>query len=117
MSDSIKGKSILLVEDDELVASSVEDILLYAQAGHVHIASNIALALQAVQDRAFDAAVVDINLNGQASWPVAEELTRRHIPYLTVSGYSDMIEHELIGPLLPKPYSMQQLLDAVGALL
>ena len=33
-----------------------------------------------------------------------------------VTGYGDLIEHELIRNLLPKPYSMQQLLDAVSAI-
>ncbi|MET0581001.1 MAG: response regulator [Pseudoxanthomonas sp.] len=117
MSQTIAGKTLLLVEDDTLVAATVEDILLYAEAAHVQVASSVDQALQVLAEKRFDAAIVDIDLNGQASWPVAAELKRRQIPYLTVSGYRDMVQHELIGALLPKPYSMNQLLSAVSALL
>lgn len=116
MTDELSGKSILLVEDDDLVAMTVEDILVYAKA-RVEIAGRVDQALQALAAREFDLAIVDINLNGQPSWPVAAELRSRGIPYLTVSGYGDMVEHELAGILLPKPYSMEALLRAASALL
>ncbi|MET0581684.1 MAG: response regulator, partial [Pseudoxanthomonas sp.] len=67
MGPSITGKTILLVEDDALVAATVEDILLYAEAAHVHTATNVAEGLQAIDEKRFDVAIVDINLNGQAS--------------------------------------------------
>lgn len=117
MPDEINGKRILLVEDDTLVAMTVEDILIYANAGIVEVASTVAKALLALAEREFDLAIVDINLNGEASWPVAAELRKRGIPYLTVTGYGDMVDHELVGTLLAKPYSMDGLLQAASALL
>ncbi|MET0808254.1 MAG: response regulator [Pseudoxanthomonas sp.] len=117
MAESIKGKHILLVEDDQLVAFTVEDMLMYAEAGTVTVAETVAKALEAMSSRQFDAAIVDVNLRGEASWPVAIELRRRGIPYLTATGYGEMVQHELAGTLLSKPYSMKQLLTAVGSLL
>lgn len=116
MTQAIEGKHILLVEDDELVAFTVEDILLHAKAASVTMAASVREALRILESRRFDLAIVDINLNGQPSWPVATELRRLGIPYLSVTGYGDMLDHELVMALLPKPYSMQQLLKATAAL-
>lgn len=117
MANSLEGKRILLVEDDELVAMTVEDILLYAKAALVTPARSVGEALDALAGDAFDVAIVDVNLDGEASWPVAAELRRRGIRYLTVTGYGDLCDHELVGSLLPKPYSMDALIDAVSGLL
>ena len=116
MAESIKGKHLLLVEDDQLVAFTVEDMLLYAEAGTVTVAETVAKALEALEGQPFDAAIVDVNLRGEASWPVAIELRRRGVPYLTATGYGEMVQHELAGTLLSKPYSMNQLLTALSTL-
>ena len=116
MPHALAGKHLLLVEDDELVAFTVEDMLLHAGAGSVTLAGTVAEAIEALEQRQFDAAILDINLNGHPSWPVASRLQGLGTPYLSVTGYGDLIEHELIRNLLPKPYSMQQLLDAVSAI-
>ena len=116
MAESIKGKHLLLVEDDQLVAFTVEDMLLYAEAGTVTVAETVAKALEALERQPFDAAIVDVNLRGEASWPVAIELRRRGVPYLTATGYGEMVQHELAGTLLSKPYSMNQLLTALSTL-
>ena len=67
MGESIKGKHILLVEDDQLVAFTVEDMLLYAEAGTVTVVETVARALEAMAGQEFDAAIVDVNLRGEAS--------------------------------------------------
>lgn len=115
MGPTLDGLSLLLVEDDDLVAFTVEEMLLQANATAVVLAADVPTALAALAEGRFDAAIVDINLAGQPSWPVAAELRRLGIPYLTVTGYTDE-QHELMGKLLPKPYSMQQMLEAVASL-
>jgi DNA-binding response OmpR family regulator len=117
MADTLLGKNILLVEDDELVAMAVEDVLIYAQAASVEVVGSVKRALEALARGQFDVAIVDISLRGEASWPVAQELRRRAVPYLTVTGYGDMLDNELVTKLLPKPYSMEGLLKAVSELL
>ena len=116
MAPTLDGMRLLLVEDDELVAFTVEDMLLQANAATVVVAADIPNALRALEEGSFDVAIVDINLAGQRSWPVAAELRRLGIPYLSVTGYGDSLQHELMGKLLPKPYSMQQMIDAVLSL-
>ena len=116
MTDQLEGRNILLVEDDHLVALTVEDILTYAQVASVEVVGSVSQAMDALSQHDFDAAIVDVNLRGEASWPVAVELRRRGIPYLTVTGYGDMVDHELVQTLLAKPYSMDGLLAAVSGL-
>ena len=77
----------LVVEDEIMVAMYVEDLLTelgYEVAG---IATNLDQALPLVQKGDFDFAVLDINLAGQVSFPAAEVLKQRGIPFLFASGY------------------------------
>ncbi len=115
MAPTLDGLKLLLVEDDDLVAFTVEEMLLQGKAASVVVAADVPTALQELARGAFDAAILDINLAGQPSWPVAAELRRLGIPYLTVTGYAGL-QHELLGKVLPKPYSMRQMLEAVASL-
>ncbi|ATE74228.1 response regulator [Lysobacter capsici] len=116
MANFLHGKKLLIVEDEELLAMAVEDGVLYAGAASVEIAGTVAQALDALSAHSFDLAIVDVSLRGQHSWPVAEELRRRNVPYLTVTGYGDMLDHELVDKLLTKPYSIDDLLEALADL-
>jgi DNA-binding response OmpR family regulator len=114
MTGSIAGKNILLVEDDALVAATVEEMLLYAQARSVVVAASVDAAIRALDGSAFDVAILDVNLRGEMSWGVARELQRRCVDYVTVSGNGELLEHALARNLLPKPYSMDQLFEAMS---
>ncbi|MBW8808104.1 response regulator [Lysobacter capsici] len=116
MVNSLAGKKLLIVEDEELLAMAVEDGVLYAGAASVEIAGTVNQALDLLSGHSFDLAIVDVSLKGQHSWPVAEELRRRNVPYLTVTGYGDMLDHELVTKLLTKPYSIDGLLEALADL-
>jgi DNA-binding response OmpR family regulator len=116
MNGNLAGQRVLLVEDDSLVSSTVEDILSFAGVESVEVAPTIERALDALARQKFDLAIMDINLNGRACWPVAVDMRDRGLPYLIVTGYRDLPENGLVGPLLPKPYSMDQLLAAASAL-
>lgn len=116
MLNSLAGKKLLIVEDEDLLAMAVEDGVLYAGAASVEIASTVAQALDLLAGHSFDLAIVDVSLKGQHSWPVAEEMRRRNLPYLTVTGYGDLVDHELVTKLLTKPYSIDDLLKALAEL-
>lgn len=116
MLNSLAGKKLLIVEDEDLLAMAVEDGVLYAGAASVEIASTVAQALELLAGHSFDLAIVDVSLKGQHSWPVAEEMRRRNLPYLTVTGYGDLVDHELVTKLLTKPYSIDDLLKALSEL-
>jgi DNA-binding NtrC family response regulator len=87
--DSLAGKRVLIVEDDTLVGFLIEEYLADARCDTVGPFGTVAKALNAVRTETFDLAVLDINLNGERSYPVAEALAERGIPFLFLSGYGD----------------------------
>ncbi|MGC2854111.1 response regulator [Novispirillum sp. DQ9] len=116
----LTGRSILLVEDELLVALLVEDLLKEAGADILGPAPRVAAALQLIADAdRIDLALLDVNLAGAWVWPVAEELRRRSVPYLLLTGYGAGIvdaEHMDAG-VLTKPVSERDLLAAVAGVL
>jgi DNA-binding response OmpR family regulator len=104
---------ILLVEDEFLVASAVEAILDMHGHGVIGPVATVEAALAALDDGpAPDAAIVDLNLRGKSATPVAEELARRHIPFLFASGYEldiGLRERFPGARWLRKPYTGQQI--------
>jgi CheY-like chemotaxis protein len=83
----LAGKRALIVEDELLVALMVEDFLSEFGCIVIKTCSNLTAALDAAQTTALDLAVLDVNLRGERSYPVAETLTERRIPFLLMSGY------------------------------
>ena len=109
---------ILIVEDEMLVAMNVEDMLL--DLGHevAGIASRLAPALQLAGDADIDAAILDVNLAGEPSFPVAELLDRRGIPFLFATGYGlqGIEERYRSRILLQKPFRSVDLAEALAKL-
>lgn len=109
---------ILIVEDEMLVAMNIEDML--TELGHevVGIASRIEPALALAREGGFDAAMLDVNLAGDRSFPVADLLVERNIPFLFATGYGRAgIEPAYRDrPVLQKPFRAAELLAAVEAL-
>jgi CheY-like chemotaxis protein len=68
---------------------------------------------------ALDAAVLDINLNGQKSYPVADALVERRVPFLFATGYGrdTVLNGYRSFPLLQKPFRLSELADALAKLL
>lgn len=114
------GQTILVVEDEHLVAQQVVRTLRdvgYSVAGP---AGTVGDALQLAVGEDVDAAVLDINLNGEFVWPVARALQARKVPVLFSTGYSDLLEapEDLAAvPRLMKPFQSGRLLAAISGLL
>lgn len=101
---------VLLVEDEALIALMAQDMI--EGLGHqvVHAASSLKDALDAC-DRDFDCALLDVNLNGDSSMPVAAALKLHGRLFAFTTGYgaggvSD--EHRDV-PVLGKPYALTEL--------
>jgi len=117
MTQSLAGRHVLIVEDNALIAETIEDVLLDDGAETVVHASSVALALAAIDRQAFDFGLLDVSLVREESWPVAARLRELAIPYLIMTGHGEIAQHELITHLLSKPYDMHQLRSAIGTLL
>lgn len=117
-SDLLKGRRVLVVEDEALVAMLVEDALTDAGAvvlGPVRCVAD-AIAMLA-RDRP-DAAVLDLNLDGVPSTPVADALALAGVPFIVATGYGvDGLPPGHAGvPVLAKPYDPTALTRAIAAL-
>lgn len=114
----LDGRTVLLVEDDSMVSMLSEDVL--SDAGcHVMLAMRLEAALALARDDRISMAVLDINLGGEeTSYPVADLLARRRIPFVFVTGYdADSVDRRFAGyAKLQKPYDPAALVEAVAAL-
>lgn len=108
---ALRGKRILIVEDEPIVAMAVEDILLDLGCDVVGPAYSLNQALSLIESETFDAAVLDINLHGERSYPAAETLASMGVPFAFATGYAPDRSHfdPSLAPVLQKPYSRSQL--------
>lgn len=113
-----KMARILIVEDEMLVAMLIEDVIL--DLGHevVGPAMRLDAALSVANNEEFDFAILDINLAGQQSFPVADRLTERGIPFMFASGYgaAGLSPPYTTAPILQKPFSPAQVETALKKL-
>lgn len=111
-------RRILLVEDEPMIAFALEDLV--SDLGYVPVgpAYRLREALDLAAEAPLDAAILDVNLNEERSYPVAEILSARGIPFLFATGYAEG-GLEWIGEaaVIAKPYGRDQLARALGALI
>ncbi len=110
----LAGLQILLVEDEFLVALEVEAALERMGCSIVGPFARLAKALQAAQSEQLDGAVLDINLNGEMVYPLAELLAGQRVPFVFITGYAAADLPERFRPFrrLPKPLDADALRDA-----
>ncbi|WP_376091589.1 response regulator [Roseomonas sp. CCTCC AB2023176] len=112
---SLSGRKVLVVEDETLVAMLVEDTLLDAGAAVVGPVATVSEALAALRNDKPDVAVLDLNLAGETSEPVADALKQMGIPFVVASGYGAAglpPRHQDV-PVLAKPYAPEDLTAAL----
>ena len=109
-------RRILIVEDETMIAMMVEDFLADLGWDVVGIAGTLDRALAMARDGDIDAAVLDVNLNGQDSFAAADILRARNIPFVFASGYgSDGMAGRFRNvPMLTKPFHRDDLDRALG---
>jgi CheY-like chemotaxis protein len=110
---------VLVVEDEYLVALLVEDMLGSLGFEVREIASNLGAATEAANRGDFDVAILDVNLNGSLSNPVAEILIERNIPFIFATGYGRQGPHEKFSttPALQKPFEQADLARALSSVM
>ena len=107
---------ILIVEDESMVAMLIEDML--EDLGHKVIATSGRMpdASKLVSDSIADLAILDVNLNGEETYPLADSLAARQIPFIFATGYgASGIKPEWSGvPVLQKPFQSRELAQAIN---
>lgn len=113
--DRLVNQRILVVEDDYFIAKHLCDQLRSRGAEPVGPVCNVADAMQHVLAGGFAAALLDVNLNGEPVYAVADVLAERRIPFAFTSGYSRNLLPERFrdAPLAVKPCGAREVIDVM----
>ena len=107
---------VLVVEDEHLIAWLFADLL--CELGHtaVALAHRFDDALRRAETAEIDFAILDINLNGTRSFPVADILAKRSVPFAFATGYGEagLVEPHLQRPTILKPFDVESLRQAIA---
>jgi DNA-binding response OmpR family regulator len=107
---------VLIVEDEGMVSMLLEDML--SELGHTvaGLAPRLAVARTLAEKIEVDLAILDVNLDGEASYPIAEILTARGVPLIFATGYgaTGLKEDWRRAPVLSKPFQIRELAVAIA---
>ena len=115
MTTGMSGRRILVVEDEYFIAADVRRALDAAGAIVIGPVSDVRSALRLVENEALDLVLLDVNLAGEASYPVAEALEDRGVSLLFLTGYDawSMPERFRSTPRMAKPFAADALIAMV----
>ena len=113
------GRTILIVEDEPLIAMMLEDFLESLGHSIAGTCDTVESALERVQKGGFDLAILDVNLKGENVWPVASQLRARSVPFvIATGGHVDPPPPEFNNaPVIEKPYTVDRVTPAINAAL
>ena len=109
--------TVLLVEDNVVIAYDAEEMLLALGATRVAMASNVVEALKLIETETPSFALLDVNLGSDLSWPVATRLQELGVRHIFATGYSSGVSYPLehrSTPVVIKPYDTESLTAAAN---
>ena len=113
----LSGAKVLVLEDETLVSMMVEDMLLDLGCEVVGPFAKLdqALAFLDGGDGQIDAALLDVNLGGVRSFPMAEALAGKGVPFVFTTGYDESGLPDIWRgrPTLRKPFMMGEMAEAL----
>ncbi|PDV86614.1 two-component system sensor histidine kinase/response regulator [Rhizobium sp. H4] len=112
----LSGLSVLLVENNLIIAMDGEDILRRLGA-EVATAPSVAEAMEILAGRSFDLALLDVNLGDETSFGIADRLAADGVPFVFATGYGEGITQansHSDAPVLQKPYTMEGVTDILA---
>ncbi|KUO60561.1 MAG: hypothetical protein APF80_02570 [Alphaproteobacteria bacterium BRH_c36] len=105
-------RHVLLVEDSILIALDAEVLVTELGAERVSIAASVLEGLRSITNSPPTLAILDVKLEGETSFPIADKLQEMQIPYVFATGYSDKAtfpDRHKLAPCMTKPYNQQAL--------
>ena len=119
MADSSTTRRVLVVEDEYLIRMLLEDMLADLGYDVAAAVGSIAEASAFAASGDFNAAILDVNLDGQQVYPVAEIIAKRGLPFVFVTGYGERSLPEAYRgrPALQKPFQAEQLKTTLAGLM
>lgn len=112
---NLEGLTILVLEDEPIIAMALEENLEHAGA-LPRVAGSIQHAAEILAAEAIDAAILDINVHGQKSYGIAESLIGKDVPFIFASGYGGTVHQDGFAhvPTVTKPYDLAAIQNAFG---
>jgi two-component system, chemotaxis family, sensor kinase Cph1 len=114
---TLSHRRVLVVEDAALVALSIRELLEEWGMEIAQSCSTVWDGVRAALRQDFDVALLDIDLDGEPVWPVADALAEAHVPFVFTTG----LESRLVTPprfagrpVVPKPYAPEELVGALS---
>lgn len=114
---TLRDHRILVVEDEYLLAAALRSKLQDRGAVVLGPVSNLDDALALIRSEALiEGAVLDVSLGSQKSFPAADLLMARDIPFVFTTGYDDSAIPGPYGniPTLQKPFDIAKIVQALG---
>jgi CheY-like chemotaxis protein len=114
----MEGQTVLLLEDEPIIGFALEDMLIECGATTLFCGS-LEAARRALDSSQPDVAILDVNIHGERSYPVAEALASRGIPFIFATGYGDALHPPEFAavPTISKPYRLLEVELALAAAL
>jgi DNA-binding response OmpR family regulator len=109
----------LVVEDEAMIAMLIEDMLLDAGCTAVDVAGRMDSAMRFAETGSYDFVILDVNLGGTPSYPIADVLAKRDIPVIFATGYGvGGLKASYAGaPTLQKPFVRADLEAIISGIL
>lgn len=117
---ALSGKRVLVIEDEAMVTMFLQDTLADIGCEVAGMASRFDDAMEKARSLRFDVAILDVNLNGRQTIPIAEIMAESGSPFVFATGYGaaslpPALRHV---PVVPKPFEQceleRALLRAIG---
>jgi CheY-like chemotaxis protein len=104
-------RRVLVIEDEVIVGMLLEDMLDELGCEVAAVSTHIEEALQLARTLDIDLAILDVNLGGKQSFPVADVLKNRGVPFMFATGYgAQILKPPYSGtPTLQKPFQFDDL--------
>ena len=116
--DRHRNFRVLIIEDEPLIAHTLEDALIDACFQIAGVVGKLENALALIESGACDVAIIDANLAGLSASPAAIALASRGLPFIVTSGYSqEQLPGSFPGAVfIQKPYRPELIIQTLDAL-
>jgi DNA-binding response OmpR family regulator len=118
MAPALRGLRILVAEDALMIADLIAEGLQAEGCWVVGPVPRVEEGLALAEHEALDGALLDIDLHGEASYPIAAALTARHVPFAFLTGFTEKVLPAAYRdvPRLSKPFYLRDLLTLIAGL-